>query len=401
MLGMIVLSFPSFSQEFELKEINYLISDKNFIEAKSRISLIDESGLSNNQETKLYYYYLNFILNANAYLENDFNGEYRIDAIKYYNKLDEFQNNNKLLKYSKKSLQLKNKLLYAVINKSIEHELNKDYKQASLNYYNAYLLSKKDTVFLYQSAGNALNAKEDSIAILRYKELISLNYKGNSKNYLATNISTGLIESFGEDVNSRNEKVKRGLYSNPTNEVEGSKKPDIYKKLALIYINKSNYSEGEYYLIKAHELNPDDYQLYINLFYMYMDTNRLFKFIEFKEKALKKFNTNSDLYYNIGVVYYNLDYKETAEEYFLKGLELSPNDYLLNKAIGSILFDKDKVLSDQINSLRDSKKKRDELLIKKKENYQTIINYFKRAYSANNSDKGLKDMISSLEKYLQ
>src|SRR5690606_20339884 len=109
-----------------------------------------------------------------------------------------------------------------------------------------------------------------------------------------------------------------------------------------------------------------------------MQIKRLFKFQEYSIKAVNDFPDNAQLYYNIGVVYYNLGYTNWAKENFEKGLALQPEDYHLNKAMGSLLLDEDAVITKKINDLSNSsanRSKKAELQEIKKATYSKILSY--------------------------
>lgn len=402
MLGMIVLSFPSFSQEYNLKDIERMIKKDQYEDALLYLSNYKKDYDNLSDEQKTLYHLLLAQSSVTKYYQQIEKDTFRNIAIQSINAVEELEIKNKVSKYSREAQVIKNELLAHLVNKAITETKTNAYSQASRTYQQAYILSKKDTIFLYQSAGLALNGKDEAFAIERYKELIDLRYDGRSKSYVATNKVTGGIDSFGIDEKSRDHAVKSGVYEHPQTIEERSKRADIYKNLATILINQNNFSQGEAYAIKAYELNPKDLDLVITLFNMYMQTNRLFKFQEYKYKALVTFPDNPQLFYNIGVVYFNLGYGALAKENFEKGLSLSPKDYHINKALGSLLLDEDAKITKQLNQLSDTKankSKRQLLDEQKKKNYQEIIKYFEIAYSQNTNDDGLKKIIQELKSY--
>lgn len=403
-MGMILVSFPSFSQDLSLKDIDRMVKRNQYEESLLHLKKQKKFYNDFSDEQKSFYHLLLAQSSVNKYYQDILQDTFRNIAIESINKVHELEIKNKVSKYSREAQYLKNDLLAHLVNKAITETNTASYSQAAKTFYQAYQLSKTDTVFLYQSAGLALNAKDLDFALENYKKLVELNYEGKNKIYVATNTVTGSIDSFGNDEKSRDAAVKSGVYENPQTIEEKSKKADIYKNLATILINQSNYSQGEAYIVKAYELNPKDLDLTIALFYMYMDTNRLFKFQEYKDKALQHFPENPQLYYNIGVVYFNLGYPQWAKEYFDQGKKLAPRDYYLNKALGSLLLDEDAKITKQLNSLPDNranKSKKDQLYEQKKNNYKEILSYFEIASQENPSDDGLKNIIKELKTYIE
>lgn len=402
MLGMIILSFPSFSQQYSLRDIQRLVNKNQFDDAIFYLKEYNSIYNILSDEQKTLYHLLLADSSVNKYYQNIEQDSFRNIAIQSINAVEELEVKNKVSKFSRDAQVLKNDLLSYLVNRGITETKTNALVKASRTFQQAYLLNKKDTIYLYQSAGLALNAKDEAFAIDRYKELINLNYNGTTKIFVATNTVTGGVDSFGNDEKSRDQAVKSGVYENPQTIQEKSKRADIYKNLATILINQNNFSQGEAYAIKAYELNPQDLNLVITLFNMYMQTNRLFKFQEYKDKALTTFPDNPQLLYNIGVVYFNLKYTALAKEYFEKGLALSPQDYNINKALGSLLLDEDAKITKQLNNLADNKTnktKRDNLNEMKKKNYLEILKYFEKAYSENSNDEGLRKIIQELKEY--
>lgn len=402
-LGMI-LSFPSFSQEISLKDIDRMISKNQLENAAAALSQYRENVNELNDDQKTYLYLLHAQFGVSNYYNSYEADQNKLLAIESLNKVEELEVKNKVSRYSKKAQSIKNELLAHFVNKAIAETHQNEYIKASRTYFDAYQLSKKDTLFLYQAAGLALNGKDESFAIEKYKELVQLNYDGRNKIFVATNTITDEIDTFGKDQKSRDQAVKSGVYTNPQTIEEPSKKFDIYKNLGTLLINQSNFSQGESYILKAYELNPKDLDVVVTIFNMYMQTNRLFKFQEYSIKAVNDFPDNAQLFYNIGVVYYNLGYANWAKENFEKGLALQPEDYHLNKAMGSLLLDKDAEITKKINDLSNTsanRSKKAELQESKKAAYKKILSYFHKAKLAKSDDKELNEIIEELESFLK
>lgn len=404
LLGMVLVSFPSFSQNSSLKDIERLVRKNQFETARQELKQYVASWDELSDEQKTYYHLLNSQVSVIEYYNATEIDSFLTISIENLNKVEELEVKNKVSKYSKEAQLIKNDLLAHLVNKAIVESNGNAYTQAAKTFLNAYQLSKRDTVFLYQSAGMALNGKDNAFAVDRYKELIGLNYNGKDKVFVATNVFSNTVESFGKDEKIRDQAIKSGVYSNPQTIEENSKKPSIYKNLASILIHQNNFSQGEFYALKAQELNPKDLDLYMMLFHLYMKTDRLFRFQEFKEKALKEFPNTTQLYYNLGVVYYNLGYYDLAKENFELGLKIDPLDYNINKAIGSLLLENDYKITKELNALTDNRsnrQKRKELTERKKMNYETILNHFEVALEKNSADDNLKKIIQDLKSYIQ
>src|SRR5690606_21622362 len=93
-----------------------------------------------------------------------------------------------------------------------------------------------DTSYLYFAASNAVNAQDYDKALDYYLELQELGYTGKETQYTAVNKETGEREAMQKD--QRDLLVKTGAYTDPQEEVTESRKGEIAKNIALIYIHK-------------------------------------------------------------------------------------------------------------------------------------------------------------------
>lgn len=400
---MMVSSFPSFSQDKELREVERLVKNEKYTEGYTALQNLFPIIEQFSDEQKVWFYYLQSKIHSESAVESDENKNFTT-IVNAFEQIEKLEKNNKVTRFVKTTANAKNRLLSKIVNAAIDDTTNQDWEKASQNYFNAYQLSKTDTLFLYHAANQALKADDKKTAIKHYKDLVKLNYKGKTTLYTAVNRSNGTVVSFGNDQRRRDQQVRNLLYDQPEEIVLESYQPIIYKNLALLLVNQNNYSEGEQYLIKAFELNPNDYDLLISLFYVYMDTNRRFRFEDYMRQGVKKFVENPSLYYNIGAVYFNLGIKDKAKEYFEKTLQLDKNNYHANHALGNLLLEKDKDISTQINNLSNNKadrQKKQQLLNEKAENYKQIIVYFEKALLNSKEDtKELKQLIKDIKELI-
>lgn len=378
---MIFMSFPSFSQDRELREIDKLIRNKKYNEGVIALEKLLPEVEQFTDEQKVWFYLLQAKIHSESNVNIDENKNFEI-LVSAFEKIEKLEKNNKVTRFVRNTYDAKNRILSKLINAAIDETTNEDWQRASYNYYQAYQLSKTDTLFLYQAANQSLKANDKKTAIGYYKELVKLNFKGKTSIYTAVDTSNGKTVAFGSDQKRRDQQVKNLLYDQPNEIKLDSYQPVIYKNLALLLVNQNNYSEGEQYLIKAFELNPNDYDLLISLFYLYMDTNRRYRFEDYLQQSLKKFPENTSLYYNIGAVYFNLGMKEKAKEYFEKSLEIDSNYSKTNEAMANLLLEKDKEITNVINGLtnnRADRQKKEQLLKEKKDNYKQVLAYLEKS----------------------
>ena len=106
-------------------------------------------------------------------------------------------------------------------------KLKKSYK----NLEAAYNVSKKDTLYLYNAALVATEAKDYKVALDFYEELINLKYSGVSMNYYAVEKESGKEQVF-QDEKSRNFSVDViGTHEAPRDEMAESVEIDILRSM--------------------------------------------------------------------------------------------------------------------------------------------------------------------------
>jgi tetratricopeptide (TPR) repeat protein len=133
--------------------------------------------------------------------------------------------------------------------------------------YNAYLFDKKDTLNLYNAASTSMAAKNYDKAMKYYEELKKINYSGKGTVFYAVNKKTNGEESF-VSASARDISINEGTYEKPRNEVSVSKKMEINKNLAFIYLEKNDAVNAEIFYNKVLEVDPNYVDAYINIAYL-------------------------------------------------------------------------------------------------------------------------------------
>ena len=110
-----------------------------------------------------------------------------------------------------------------LIESAIEDQNAKKFLKASEKLYLGYTTHKKDTVYLYYAAGNAVNGKAYDIALDYYNQLKDLNFNGVETRFVATNKESGTVESFNSE-QLRDIAVKAGTHIKPEVQTTPSKK---------------------------------------------------------------------------------------------------------------------------------------------------------------------------------
>ncbi|UUV21030.1 tetratricopeptide repeat protein [Paenimyroides aestuarii] len=393
----------SFAQKNELKELEKLIKKNNTTETTALLATVEKLLPNATEDQKAAYYYFKAQNELNLAKSGvDFN-ENRSKAIESINQLIKFENETKSKKYTLEIMPIKNALLADLVNEAVENNRNKNYKKSSRLFEQAYHLNTTDTIYLYNAANDAVNAKDFDYAETKLKELIKLDFNGASKTFVATSQVNGKVESFGTDEKARDMAVRNGSHSKPETIVNKSAKASIYNNLAQILLNKENYSEGESYALKAYELDKDNINNLLNVLYVFYNTNRIYKYEEYALKGLERFPENENLLFNLAVIKLKDGETEKAVDFLNRILKLNKNHFEALKTLGNIELQKDAEVTNKINALPNtasSNKKREELMNEKKQVYTNTLAFYKKAQAVNPKDESLNELIKQIQDFL-
>ncbi|OOG78904.1 hypothetical protein [Flavobacterium sp. A45] len=147
------------------------------------------------------------------------------------------------------------------------------FKESSEKSYKVYLFDKKDTLNLFNAASSSMAAKDYDSAAKYYEELKKVNYSGKGIIYYATDKKTKQEESFAS-VNVRKNYLESGQYEKPRDEFVPSKRLEINKNLAYIYLEKNDIAKAEICYNKVIEMEPNYIDAYINLAYGKLESKK-------------------------------------------------------------------------------------------------------------------------------
>lgn len=365
----ISISAFSFAQKKELKAVEKAIKGNNYAEAKSALKQAESLMSAMDEKMKAQYYYLN----AQALYAGGAGSMTDIDAaIESLGKVEGA--------YVAERNELKQTMVNTILTKGNDLYEKQDFSTSSKYFEKAYRLSKKDTTFLYYAAVTAVNVQEYDRALTLYEELKKVGYTGIEKQFYATNKETGEEEVL--DKTTRDLYVKSGTHINPGERVTESKKPEIVKNVALIYITNGDNEKAIEAIKDAKAENPDDVNLILteaNIYYK-MGNNEEFK--KLLEKATEKDPNNAELQYNLGVLAAESGDAESAKKYYGKTMELNPSYVNAYINMAAVVLEKEKSIIEEMNNLGTSSadnKKYDELVEVRKGIYKEAVPYLEQA----------------------
>ena len=234
----------SYSQKKELKTIEKQIKSEEYENALNTINSIKSLVDSSDDKIKARYYYLKGMAryqNGNGSFEN------KLLSIDDFNEVKEIELSGSKI-YTIKVDDIFTELFNSFVNDSRSALDNKNYEKSYKNLEAAYNVSKKDTLYLYNAALVATEAKDYKVALDFYEELINLKYSGVSMNYYAVEKESGKEQVF-QDEKSRNFSVDViGTHEAPRDEMAESVEIDILRSMAAIYKTQEEYDKSIIYL---------------------------------------------------------------------------------------------------------------------------------------------------------
>ena len=272
----------------------------------------------------------------------------------------------------------------------------KDYKNATKDFYTTFLLSPKDTAFLYNAAVSAFIAKEYDSSLKYYRILKDIGYTGVATQYFATSKATGKVENLGSKT-QRDLMVKAKQYSNPEDKLSKSKKADVIKNIALILKEQGKTDEAILAVQEARKASPGDLNLLLTEADLYIKLKRMDKFGELMEDAVKMDPKNPVLYYNLGVVNFNQNRIEDAKKYYSKAIELKPDytDAYMNIAVA--ILSKDTKIVEEMNKNLSNDKKYAELEKKRLNLYKEVLPFLEKADELKRSPETVRTLLNIYE----
>lgn len=376
-----------YAQKNEIRAMKRILDKEKPTEAdyKGLQGLIDTAtpyiGNAKPEEQAEFYYYKGNYELQQALKAN--NVDAFTKAVESFNRLKAAEKDAKRKTFSEKF----DKELFPVVRpqafqKALDLSKNKKYRESSQIFKAMYELDK-DPLNLYYSASMAVAVPDYNTALDYYQTLVDMNFTGEGVYYTAVNKKTGEKENFGDNKNLMTASVRSGEYSNPKEEKDPSKKPEILKNMVLIYMEVNQKSRAEQLLADARKESPDDLQLLLIEADFLMQNNETEKFEQLMQEAVRKDPNNPDLYFNLGVVSSEAGNVKKAEEYYKKAIQINPKYVNAHNNLGALLLQEDEKIITQMNAITGysaaDNKKYDDLKKQRNALLQSAIPHFERA----------------------
>ena len=354
---------------------------------------------SSDDKIKARYYYLKGMAryqNGNGSFEN------KLLSIDDFNEVKEIELSGSKI-YTIKVDDIFTELFNSFVNDSRSALDNKNYEKSYKNLEAAYNVSKKDTLYLYNAALVATEAKDYKVALDFYEELINLKYSGVSMNYYAVEKESGNEQVF-QDEKSRNFSVDViGTHEAPRDEMAESVEIDILRSMAAIYKTQEEYDKSIIYLDLAKKIDENDINLILLESNVRWEMGEVDEYQKLISKALEIEPDNVDLVFNLGVVNADKGNFDDAIGYYNKAIEIDPNYTKAYLNAAALILEKEGPIIEEMNSLGMSTadyNRYDELKIERENLYKSAIPYLEEVYNLENDNlnaaRTLKNIFSAL-----
>ena len=389
----------SYSQKKELKTIEKQIKSEEYENALNTINSIKSLVDSSDDKIKARYYYLKGMAryqNGNGSFEN------KLLSIDDFNEVKEIELSGAKI-YTTKVDDIFTELFNSFVNDSRSALDNKNYEKSYKNLEAAYNVSKRDTLYLYNAALVATEAKDYKVALDFYEELINLKYSGVSMNYYAVEKESGKEQVF-QDEKSRNFSVDViGTHEAPRDEMAESVEIDILRSMAAIYKTQEEYDKSIIYLDLAKKIDENDINLILLESNVRWEMGEVDEYQKLISKALEIEPDNVDLVFNLGVVNADKGNFDDAIGYYNKAIEIDPNYTKAYLNAAALILEKEGPIIEEMNSLGMSTadyNRYDELKIERENLYKSAIPYLEEVYNLENDNlnaaRTLKNIFSAL-----
>ena len=388
-----LISAVTFAQKDELKAAEKALKEGNSDEAKS--ILLQAEPLMKNADVpqKALFYLLKGNANFDLAKKKVDASKNLVDAAKAYSDLVEFEKTSKKIKYTAQAQIYIQDVKRELTNSAVADNKDQKFKESAEKLYQVYLLDRNDSIMLYYAAGNALNAKDYDLSLNYYNQLKKMNYSGKATNYLAKSKLTDQVDNFSS-LSERDKAVRIGTHSEPKTENMPSKRGEISKNIAAIYIEKNNIPEAKRSIAEARKLNPDDTSLIISEADLYLKTEDYAMYKKLIGEVVVKNPKDADLFYNLAVISSkSKDGAAEAEKNYLKAIEIDPQYKNAYMNLAVLKLEGEAKLVEQMNKLGTSpadNKKFEALKAKQQGLYKSALPYLEKAYELFGGDKDVK-----------
>ncbi|MDH7446832.1 tetratricopeptide repeat protein [Aquimarina sp. 2201CG14-23] len=374
----LTISAVGFSQKKALSAAKKALKSGNLETANDALKAAEGQLEAADDKMKAQYYFLKGQVTSSS---SDKSLEKIESSAMAYKKVLEIEEASGSSKYTEQANAGLQAVRQSLVETAVEDQRAGKNDVAAEKLYLGYKLNKADTLYLYYAASNAVNGKDYDSALKYYGELVDLGFNGIEEIYTATNKETGTVEPF-DSKQVMDLSIKAGTHIKPETKKSPSKKSEITKNIALIYISQGKDEEAMKAMEMAKKENPEDTSLMQAEADIFYKMGNVEKYKEIVEQIVAKDPNNPDLLYNLGVSAARLGNNDQALNYYKKALELKPDYGSAQINIASIILSEEQAIVEEMNGLGTSNsdyKRYDALKLKRQNLYKSAVPYLEGA----------------------
>lgn len=342
----LLINVGAYAQKDQIKYAQSAFGSGKSDEALGVLKKIEYMIYNSTDEEKSDFYFLKGnILKDLALKNNDIFGNFS-SAGEAYQELIKAESESGKFKYTLQANTALREMKAKLATSALQDFKATKYKESSEKYYKVYTFDKRDTLYLFNAASTSLTAKDYDSAIKYYEELKKINYSGKGVIYYATNKKTKEEESFVSE-SVRDASIAAGLHEKPRNVNTPSRRLEVVKNLAYVYLEKNDFSKSEICYNKVVEMEPNFIDAYLNLTYIKMQSKKALM-----EEMSALGNTPKEL-----ALYDKLNIKKddvirSTIPYLKKALSIDPKNQEVIKSLLGVYRSLD--MNNEFNSLKAS-----------------------------------------------
>lgn len=378
-----VISLGAFAQKNEIKALDKALRKPDYAAAKAALASAEAVESAMDAKTKEKYLYLK----AKALFAGGACSD--ADLMNALDALDQINDMTKGKSKYKDDIKTLTDEMYAEYSREAQAAIDqKDNKTAAKRFEQIYRIKPSDTTMLYYAASYAVNGGDYDTSLKYYNELMDMGYTGVQMNHYATNVTTGEEEVFNDKI-SRDFSVKSKDYNNPRDAMSPSKRGEIVKNIALIYVAQGKNDEALEAMSEARRENPSDLGLLLSEANVHLQMGNKDKFKALMEEATRQDPDNAELQYNLGVLAAEGGDIKAAQEYYKKAIELNPDYTNAYTNMAVVILGGEEAIVEEMNGLGTSSadnKRYDELKEARSNLYREAIPYLEKSLELNKNN---------------
>lgn len=387
----------TYAQKKQIKEAHKELKAGNSMRVLAILSPIEYLISNATEDEKIHFYYLKGTALVDLASKNSNTSKNFSQAVTAFNDLIETEKESGKYKYTSEVIESLQKIKKELVKSANDDFIVENFTESSQKFYQSYSIDKKDTLQLYKAAVSYRNAGENDLALNCFEELKNIGYSGNVEVYIAYSKSKLKDEYFGNS-KDRDAKIQKGTYIRPRQEFQ-SKKAEIYKNIALIYVQTGYKEKAIKAISQVRKLDSQDLSLALVEANLYLETKDYDYFDNLASVIMESYPDDVELVANFGLNCQNEKYYDGAEYYYKKAIEMNPKYVKAYLGLSAVLVEKSVKITEQMNDLGSSdfdKKTLAELKIKKEQVLKKMIPYLQKIVSIDPFNNSVKQLMNSM-----